>query len=277
MLDSASSAAPARRERPGERDPRTAALAGGRVLADARVLASLRSRDPDAREEMDDPQCDPRTLARTFERFAAVNALVSEPRALYRRWIRPRLLRGERVRLLDVGTGGADLPRRLLRWAARDGGALEAVGIDPDARAMEAARARAPLPGLELRQASTRELAAAGERFDVIVSNHVLHHLSPRELGAILADSERLAAPGGVVVHGDLARSALAYAAFAVATLPLRSTVLRDTFIRVDGLASIRRSHTPAELAAAVPEGWAASGRPPARLELVWSAPARVR
>ncbi len=243
------------------------------MLSGMRMLSSLRERDPGAHELMDDADCDPVTLARTFDRFAIVNAVVSDQRSLYRRWIRPRLRGGEALRLLDVGTGGGDLPRRMLRWAERDGGGLTAVGIDPDERAIAAARAQPPLAGLELRRVSTRELVATGERFDLVVSNHVLHHLTAAELGSILVDSERLTAPGGAVVHGDIARSPLAYAAFAAATLPLQPTLLRDTLIRVDGLASIRRSHTAAELAPAMPPGWTARSRPPARLELSWRAP----
>lgn len=237
------------------------------------VLRGLRARDADAREAMDDPACDPALLARTYARFDLVNAVVSGRRALYRRWIRPRLRDGGVVRLLDVGTGGADLPRRLLRWAALERGRLEVVAIDPDPRAIAFASAMPPAPGLELRAASTRELAEAGERFDVIVSGHVLHHLDGRELGAILADSEHLLAPGGVAVHGDIARSALAYVAFAAATLPLEPTLLRGSLIRADGLVSIRRSHTPRELAAAAPDGWRVRRGFPARLELVRVAP----
>ena len=37
----------------------------------------LRVRDLELRELMDDPDSDPRALARTFRRFALVNALVS--------------------------------------------------------------------------------------------------------------------------------------------------------------------------------------------------------
>lgn len=229
----------------------------------------LRSRDVEAREQMDDPQCDPGMLDRTYARFDLVNAVVSGRGGIYRRWVRSRLGSGRVVRMLDVGTGGADLPRRMLHWAERDGGGLEVVAIDPDPRAIAFARSRAPLPGLELRQAATGDLVADGERFDVVVSNHVLHHLSARELGAVLADSEALLAPGGVAVHADIARSALAYLGFAAGTLPLEPTLLRDTYIRADGLTSIRRSHTPAELAAAVPPGWVVRRGVPSRLELV--------
>jgi 2-polyprenyl-3-methyl-5-hydroxy-6-metoxy-1,4-benzoquinol methylase len=236
------------------------------------LLSGLRRRDPDAHEVMDDPACDPDMLARTYARFDLVNAVVSGRGALYRRWIRPRLRTGSRVRLLDVGTGGADLPRRLLRWAAREPGTLEVVAIDPDPRAFAFAAGLRGMRGLELRQTTTRELARAGARFDVVVSGHVLHHLAPRELGAILADSERLVAPGGVAVHGDIARSALGYLAFAAGTLPFQGTLLRDSFIRSDGLASIRRSHTPSELSAAAPAGWRVQRGFPSRLELVWGA-----
>lgn len=236
------------------------------------MLPCLRSRDPDAREQMDDPACDPATLERTYARFDLVNAIVSAPRAVYREWVRPRLRAGGTVRLLDVGTGGADLPRRLLRWAAADGD-LRVVAIDPDPRSIAYARSLPPVPGLELRQATTRDLAREGERFDVVLSNHVLHHLSGVELGAILADSEALLRRGGVAVHGDIARSALAYAAFAAATAPFEPTLLRGTFIRADGLASIRRSHTARELAAAAPPGWCVRRGIPYRLELVRRVP----
>lgn len=236
------------------------------------TLRGLRARDTDAREAMDDPACDPEMLARTYERFDLVNAIVSGRSAVYRRWILPRLRTGAAVRLLDVGTGAADLPRRLLRWAEREPGSLEVVAIDPDPRAIAYARGLPPTPGLELRQATTRELVAAGERFDIIVSGHVLHHLAARELGALLADSELLLARHGVAVHGDIARSALAHLAFAAGTLPFERTLLRGSFIRADGLASIRRSHTVAELARAVPRGWRVRRGQPSRLELVWIA-----
>lgn len=236
------------------------------------MLPQLRRRDPDVREEMDDPACDPAALERTYARFGIVNAVVSAPRTVYRQWVRPRLRAGGTVRLLDVGTGGVDLPRRMLRWAAADGD-LRVVAIDPDPRSIAYARSLPPVRGLELRQATTLDLARAGERFDVVLSNHVLHHLSGAELGAILADSEALLRRGGVAVHGDIARSALAYAAFAAGTAPFEPTLLRGTFIRADGLASIRRSHTARELAAVAPPGWCVRRGFPARLELVRRAP----
>ena len=110
-----------------------------------------------------------------------------------------------------------------------------------------------------MRCSPSRSSRSAAERFDVVLSNHVLHHLPPAELGALLADSERLVAPGGVAVHGDIRRSLFAYAGFWLGTLPFARNLLAGSFIRADGLTSIRRSFTAAELAAAMPAGWRVS------------------
>lgn len=238
------------------------------------VLARLAVRDASARELMDDPGADPEMLDKTYERFRLVNAVVSGERAVYRHWVRPRLSATTATRLLDIGTGSADLPRRLLRWARVDGLRLEITAIDPDARAIAWASAQPALPGLALRRAMSGDLADAGERFDLVVSNHVLHHLDGRELGALLADSERLLRPGGVAVHGDIERSLLGYLGFALGTLPFTGNLLAGTYIRPDGLTSIRRSHTAAELAAVLPPGWHVRRAFPSRLEVLWSADA---
>ncbi|MFF2372231.1 methyltransferase domain-containing protein [Agromyces sp. NPDC058110] len=231
--------------------------------------AWLAERDDRVAELMDAPDADPAMLAKTYERFRLVNAVVSGERAVYRRWLRPRLSPVRPTRALDIGTGSADLPRRLLRWADRDGLRLEITAIDPDARAMAWATERPPTPGLELRRASSGDLVAAGERYDVVLSNHVLHHLDGRELGALLRDTEALLAPGGVAVHGDIERSRLGYAGFWLGTLPFAATLLAGSYIRPDGLTSIRRSHTAAELSRVLPDAWVVRRAIPSRLEAI--------
>ena len=73
-----------------------------------------------------------------------------------------------------------------------------------------------------------------------------------------------------MAVHNDLRRSRAAWLVYWVATLPLARA---RTFVRFDGLLSIRRSHTPAELAAALPPGWQAVGQRFFRLLAVHRAP----
>ncbi|GAA3026874.1 methyltransferase domain-containing protein [Microbacterium dextranolyticum] len=218
------------------------------------MSAGLGRRDADLRELMDDPQCDPARLRRTLQRFDIVNRLVSGWGDVYRRHVRPLAReRGGRLTVLDIGCGGGDVLRRLSAAAARDGISLEGVGIDPDARALEVARRR-PVDGVTFRQAHSADLVAEGERggrqFDVVISNHLLHHLDDAQLRGLLADSASLST--ALVVHSDISRSRLAYAAYAAGITPLAP----GSFLRTDGLRSIRRSWTPGELAARLPEGW---------------------
>jgi len=196
---------------------------------------------------MDRPDCDPDRLQRTYEQFALVNRVVSGWHRLYRTRVRPQV--SGPATLLDVGCGGGDLAVMLARWAARDGIQLHVTGIDPDERAFRFAAARKPAPGVEFRQAGSGDLLAEGRQYDVVISNHVLHHLTPPELQTFLDDSARLAR--SLSLHNDLSRSAAAYALFSAGALPLAGS-----YIRRDGLTSIRRSYTVPELAAVVPAGW---------------------
>jgi 2-polyprenyl-3-methyl-5-hydroxy-6-metoxy-1,4-benzoquinol methylase len=221
----------------------------------------LSRRAEDLRELMDDPACDPDRLRATLERFTLVNRLVAAWGTVYRTHVRPALARVPGpVRLLDIGCGGGDVLRGLVARARADGFDVAGVGIDPDARSLAVARAARPVRGLEYRLTDSTRLADSGERFDVVLSSHVLHHLSVAELRTVLDDSARLATR--VAVHSDIARSRLAYAAYAVGITPLAP----GSFLRTDGLRSIRRSWTPAELAQIVPDGWHVERPAPFRL-----------
>ena len=210
----------------------------------------MQQRAAGATEKMDLPDCDPRLLENTYRQFGIINRALSGWRRLYVNEVRTLVPDGQRpVTVLDIGCGGGDLAVMLSRWAARDGKPLHITGIDPDPRAAGFALQRRPAPGIEFRQAHSGDLVGEGRTFDVVISNHVLHHLAPDELQRLLQDSEILAA--GKALHNDLVRSPAAFALFSVAALPFRRS-----FIRGDGLTSIRRSYKPAELSAAAPPGW---------------------
>src|SRR6478609_6534397 len=227
-------------------------------------MALLRTRALDAVEEMDRPDCDPVRLDRTYAQFALVNRMVSGWRGIYRRKLRPRLAAGTATTLLDIGCGGGDVPVLLARWAARDGLRLEVTAIDPDPRAILFARARHATADVTFRQAASAELLDEGNRYDLVVSNHVLHHLD--RLEAFLDESARLSR--GTVFHNDIRRSPTAYALFSAG-----SWVLTGSYIRQDGLTSIRRSYTAAELAAAAPPGWTVARHVPFRNLLLHGTP----
>ncbi|ALD12742.1 class I SAM-dependent methyltransferase [Clavibacter capsici] len=227
----------------------------------------LSRRDAELTELMDDPDCDPEALERTYARFGLVNRVVAGWRGVYRSRIRPLLAADRGTTLLDIGSGGGDVPLALARWARRDGLRLAVTGIDPDPRAAAFARSRPADPDVRFVAASSADLVADGRRFDLVTSNHVLHHLDDAAFDALLADSAALAPRA---IHSDIARSRFAYAAYG----PLSRLVARGSFVHVDGLRSIRRSWTPVELALRAPAGWRVEGALPARVLLVRDATA---
>lgn len=221
---------------------------------------NLAVRDTALRELMDDPDCDPAMLAETLRRFDLVNRAISGWGRVWRRGIRPRLLRlGRPARVLDVGSGGGDVLARLAAWAERDGLDVQWLGIDPDPRALEVARQRGSAR-VSFAATDAAGLRAAGERFDLVLSNHVLHHLSDAELAGFAADTRALAT--GAVLHADIERGALAYALYGIGITVLE----RGTFLRTDGLRSIRRSYRVDELAAALGAPWRVASPAPFRL-----------
>lgn len=220
------------------------------TAAGMRRAHGLRERDPGLRERMDDLDCDPRRLAATLRRFDTVNRVVAAWATVYRTHLRPHLAALDRpARVLDLGCGGGDVAARLARRARRDGLDVRWLGVDPDPRALAVARER-EAAHVRFRCTDAATLVAEGERFDAVVSNHVLHHLVPPETERFAADS--LALSAGPVLHGDIERGHAAYALYAVGIIPFAP----GTFLRTDGLRSIRRSYRASELAAALGSGW---------------------
>lgn len=202
-------------------------------------------------EQMDDPGCDPKRLTATYHHFVLMNRLVAGWRRIYRRWLRPVVRSvGGPCRLLDVGCGGGDIPARLIRWAEADKLNLSIVGIDTDPRAIAHARTHHAHDRITYRVAGLDALDDGQPAFDVILSNHVLHHLSNADVPLFLAATSRMARQ--LVLHNDIHRSPAGYHLFRY-SMPV---LFRNAYTVEDGLISIRRSFTRAELASLAPAGW---------------------
>jgi SAM-dependent methyltransferase len=146
---------------------------------------------------------------------------------------------GSALTLLDIGTGAGDLPRQAERWACRGGLRLRAFGLE---RNRTAARV-ASHTGIPTAVALAGQLPLRAGSVDLVVLSQILHHLAPDAIVRLLSEADRLARLG--VVVADLRRARAALAGFWVGSRLLRF----DRATRADGLTSVRRGFTPAELA----------------------------
>src|SRR5690606_20294406 len=101
----------------------------GRSLGHCMRLAQ---RDEQLTEVMDNPDCAPKKLRRTLRRFRVMNRFVSRWGRVYRMHLRPLFVelagptRDRPIRILDIGCGGGDVLRHVIRMARRDGFDIEA-------------------------------------------------------------------------------------------------------------------------------------------------------
>lgn len=154
---------------------------------------------------------------------------------------------GEAATILDVGTGGADIPMTLLARAraARRPLAITATDSRPEilAAAVRARPAVGRTSGLELELADGRALPYPDAAFDVAHASLVLHHLEPDEAVAFLRELRRVARTG--IVVNDLVRGRLAW----LGSWLLIPAIARSRYTRHDGPLSVRRAYTRPELA----------------------------
>lgn len=196
-------------------------------------------------EMMDRPDSSVQLLGNTLKQFRWINRLLTPCHRLLRRHVLHRM-RADRARawtMLDIGSGGCDLPIWLVERCRREGITLAITCIDHDARVVEFARPRlAAYPEITLLHGDALSLAeTAPGSWDFIFSNHFLHHLSTPEVSDCLRQVVR--ACREQLIMSDLVRSRLSYCVYtATATV-----LLRNSFAFDDGRLSIRRSLTKGE------------------------------
>ncbi len=146
---------------------------------------------------------------------------------------RPPCLEG--LRILDIGCGGGLLCEPLARLGA------SVIGADPSPDNIEAARLHAGRGGLSIdyRVTTAEALAAAGERFDVVLAMEVVEHVA--DLGLFVRSCAGMIAPGGLMVAATLNRTlksfalAIVGAEYVLRWLP-RGTHRWDKFVTPDEL-----------------------------------------
>ena len=195
-------------------------------------------------EEMDKPDCDQAVLFATLSRFEQTNLLFTRYRTVLQRYLLSdmRCHPEREYRLTDLGAGGCDISRWLIRICRSENLHLTIRAIDQDPRVIDFARlANAGYPEIEVVQADACDPASWGKP-DTLFAQHLLHHLPDAACIQLLKmlDQANLRR----FVLSDLSRSRLAYHAFRIAALPLAT----GTLIIEDGSASIRRGFREQEL-----------------------------
>jgi ubiquinone/menaquinone biosynthesis C-methylase UbiE len=152
------------------------------------------------------------------------------------------------IRVLDVGTGGADIPLALIDRGRASGRVIHVTGVDDRPEVLEAAALADPrvtaTGELALHVADARSLPFDDDTFEIAHASLLVHHLEPDVARAVLAEMGRVARLG--VVVNDLVRGRRAW----LGAWLLSRLTTRNRFTRYDAPLSVRRAYTVAELTA---------------------------
>lgn len=165
--------------------------------------------------------------------------------------LEPVLARREPLRVLDLGTGGADIPRAVVQIARQLGCPLVITAVDRQQPTLEIAeKFSTGFPEIRFVRADFLDFSQ-GTIYDVVLCNLVLHHLDESDAIRLLRRCRELTR--GVALVTDLRRSRLAQAGiFAVTGL-----VYREPMTRHDARLSAERAFSFPELRKlAIAAGW---------------------
>ena len=162
------------------------------------------------------------------------------------------------VVVADIGAGGGDLPRELLRRARRRGRDVRVVAIDASLLACRVAARRSGeiRAGIATGGAARAEpdgtpafvaadgfrLPLADDSVDIAHSAMMFHHFGDEDVAKLLAEMRRVSRAG--VLVNDLHRHALALHGIALLTRAFS----KSRYVRNDAPLSVRRGFTRAEI-----------------------------
>jgi ubiquinone/menaquinone biosynthesis C-methylase UbiE len=145
------------------------------------------------------------------------------------------------VDILDVGTGGADIPAALVDRGLL-GSRVRATGIDVRREVVVAARRRIGDRPIDIRVADGQALPFGDGAFDVVHASLVLHHLDEPDAIAVLAEMARVGRLG--VVVNDLGRARIHW----LGAWLIGHLLTTNRLTRADAPTSVRRAWTRREM-----------------------------
>jgi ubiquinone/menaquinone biosynthesis C-methylase UbiE len=189
-------------------------------------------------ELLDLPGNDPRALGQNLAHLRLLNRWLGWSAAVDRDLAALMHRHGLRsATILDIATGSADIPRELVRRAARRNIQINLIATDISLPVLTCARST----GLTLIQHDGAMLPFRNDSADYVLCNLAAHHFPPDALRAALGEMWRVARHG--IVISDLTRGRLSYL-----LARLMALVLRNPLTSHDGPVSVLRAYTPAEL-----------------------------
>ena len=200
----------------------------------------------DREEYIDDPTLPPdrrRGLIRALDRLNRGLLAYSQIFAALQQSLRG--VRSSEISVLDIGSGHGAFPIRLSRVKSLGPHRLRVVGSDLEPTYVEEARRAAAeaRADVEFRVVNALELDRLDEKFDVITCTQTVHHFPPELLAEMMVRARQAARHR--VLFFDARRTALNL--FGVATAGALAGAGDLRFLH-DGLVSIRRMYSPAEL-----------------------------
>jgi ubiquinone/menaquinone biosynthesis C-methylase UbiE len=160
---------------------------------------------------MDDPTADPAELNRSLRFIRRINFFLGYTRATLRhlQCFSRSWKRGQTIRIVDLATGSADVPRAILGWADRHGFDVRIVGIERHGATAAIAAYGDDPSRLTIVRGDVLAMPLAEGAFDYAITAMFLHHLTDEQAVAVLQSMDRLARRG--VIVADLLRHRRAY------------------------------------------------------------------
>jgi SAM-dependent methyltransferase len=193
-------------------------------------------------ELMDRPEAEPADLAQALANIENLNRFFDGYHLVHHvldQWLVPNTS----VSILDLCTGGADVPRYLVRLARSRGVRLRVVALDMHPATLQIAQQQsAAYPEIKLVQDDALNFSPP-RKFDYVLCLLSLHHFSVEDARFLLRRSLSLAECG--ILVGDLRRSDFALGGIYFLT----ATLMRNRMTKVDARLSIQRAFSWSELA----------------------------
>jgi SAM-dependent methyltransferase len=208
------------------------------------LLTPSRRFDPKYPELIDRPGTDRALLREELQMLEKTNRRLGGHQLMLQ--YLGRLLGQNRItslRILDLGTGLADIPRAIAGWARQRQVPITIVAVDGNPVVLQMARESCrDWSEIQLEQHDLLALPFASDSFDLVLCSLTLHHFSSADAVAILRRIHEMARLGYIV--NDLRRNWLAVCSMEL----LARTVIRSHIVRHDAPQSSRAAFTIHEL-----------------------------